>query len=344
VTDTRRQRGVLLVNLGTPASPAVRDVRRYLREFLSDPRVIDIPAPLRWLLLHGIILPFRSRRSAHAYRSIWRPEGSPLLVFSQELRRELGKELGERYAVELAMRYGEPSIAKTLERLASADVERILVVPLFPQYASSSFGSAAEAVLRAAMRRENVPPLELLGPFYDDPDFVGAFAHVARESLAGFGHDHVLISFHGLPERQVRKGDPSGRHCLASLDCCDEVGAVNRFCYRAHCFATARALASSLELPDGSWSVSFQSRLGRDPWLQPYTDRVLQQLGERGVRRVAVLCPAFVADCLETLEEIGLRAREQWRQVGGKELLLVPSLNSHPRWVVALANRVRGRS
>lgn len=333
--------GVLLINLGTPASPEVADVRRYLREFLSDPRVLDLPALGRWLLLYGVILPFRPRASAAAYRKIWRPEGSPLLVESRAFVERLRAELGPGYVVELAMRYGEPAIRDALERLLAADVARVLVVPLFPQYASASFGSAAEAALRTAAGREVVPPLELLGPFYDDPGFLESFAAVTRRALAGFDAEHLLVSFHGLPERQVLKADPTGRHCLASPDCCDRIGPANRLCYRAHCFATARALARALGWPESRWSVSFQSRLGRTPWLRPYTDQVLPELRERGVRRVAVVCPAFVADCLETLEEIGLRAREQWLGLGGEELRLVPSLNAEPRWVTSVAERLR---
>lgn len=337
---TARRRGALLVNLGTPASPAVADVARYLREFLGDPRVLDLPAALRLLLLYAVILPFRSLRSASAYRTIWTADGSPLLVHGRALRDALGKTLGEGWAVELAMRYGEPRIDAALERLAAADVEDIVVVPLFPQYASSSSGSALEAVYRAAGRRWNVPPLHVAQPFYDAPGFVAAWVAVAREPLARFRPDHVLLSFHGLPERQVRKSDPTGAHCLASPGCCDALGPPNRFCYRAHCFASARELASALALAPGAWSVSFQSRLGRG-WLEPFTDRVLPELARRGVRRLAVVCPAFVADYLETLEEIGLRAREQWEGLGGEELLLVPSLNAHPTWVAALAERVR---
>ncbi|HET6305438.1 MAG TPA: ferrochelatase, partial [Myxococcota bacterium] len=223
-----RPTGVLLVNLGTPASPSVGDVRRYLREFLSDPRVIDLAAPARWWLLNAVILPFRPRRSAHAYASIWTPEGSPLLVHSRALAEGVGRALGPGYRVELAMRYGEPSIAGALDRLDANAVERVVVLPLFPQYAASSGGSALEAVYREAGRRWNVPPIGALPAFYDDPGFLRALAEVTRPPLERFRPDHVLLSFHGLPERHVRKSDRTGAHCLARPDCCDALGEANR--------------------------------------------------------------------------------------------------------------------
>jgi protoporphyrin/coproporphyrin ferrochelatase len=338
-----RRRGVLLVNLGTPASPATTDVRRYLREFLTDPRVVDLPAVARALLVYGFILPLRPRTSAAAYEKIWTPEGSPLLVHGRALRDALLKTLGDDYAVELAMRYGEPSISGALDRLLAADVSRIQVVPLFPQYAASSFGSALDAVYRAAGRRWNVPPIDARGPFYDDPGYIGALVRTAQDLPRSLRPDHLLMSFHGLPERQIRRSDPSGSHCLRSPTCCDSVGPHNRFCYRAQCFATARALAEGLELRREHWTVSFQSRLGRTPWIRPYTDETLPGLAERGIRVLGVCCPSFVADCLETLEEIAIRGREQWLSLGGEDLVLVPSLNAHPAWVVALSRWIRSR-
>jgi ferrochelatase len=339
---TAARRGVLLVNLGSPDAPTSKAVRRYLREFLGDPRVIDIPAPARWLLLNALILPFRPRRSAAAYAKIWTPEGSPLVANGRALRDALRKELGDDWAVELAMRYGVPSIDAAFDRLQAADVERIVVVPLFPQYASASTGSALDAVYSAAAERHNVAPLAVLPSFYAEPAFLRAVAATARELPEEKWPDHLLISFHGLPERQVRKSDPSGAHCLASESCCDAIVAANRFCYRAHCTATARALARALGLGPEHWTLSFQSRLGRTPWIQPYTDEVLPELRDKGVRRLAVVCPSFVADCLETLEEIGIRAREQWLALGGEELVLIPCVNAHPLWVDALATWIRG--
>ena len=340
---TAPRRGVLLVNLGSPDAPTPRAVRRYLREFLGDPRVLDMPALGRWLLLNLVILPTRPRPSAEAYEKVWTPEGSPLLVYGRALRDALRKELGDDWCVELAMRYGVPSIDAALERLAAADVDRIVVVPLFPQYASASTGSALDAVYAAAAERNNVPPLAVVPSFYAEPGFVRALSAVARDLPEERRPDHLLISFHGLPERQVKASDTTGRHCLASETCCDAIGPANRFCYRAQCHATARALAESLGLRREHWTLSFQSRLGRTPWIKPYTDEVLPELFERGIRRLAVACPSFVADCLETIEEIGIRAREQWLELGGEDLVLVPCVNDHPLWVEALATWIRAQ-
>lgn len=333
--------GVLLVNLGSPEDPGPAAVRRYLREFLGDPRVLDIPGPLRRLLLEGVILPTRPRTSAAQYASIWTPEGSPLLVFSRRLAEAVAKQLGDGYRVELAMRYGRPAIADALERLVAQDVAEVRVLPLFPQYASASTGSALARILEVAAGMQNVPALQVVASdFCDDPGFVAATAAVARPALEAFRPDFVLLSYHGLPERQVRRSDPSGAHCLASASCCEALGPVNRACYRAQCFATSRALADALGLEADRHGTAFQSRLGRTPWIRPYTDVLLPELAARGVRRLAVLCPSFVADCLETLEEIGVRAREQWEALGGEALLAVPCVNDHPRWVEAVARLV----
>ena len=339
-----RPLGVLLVNLGTPEAPTPRAVRRYLREFLGDPRVIDLPAIPRKLLLEGVILPTRPRASAAAYAKVWMPEGSPLLVHGRALREALAARLGPGHRVELAMRYGVPAIAPALERLARADCRRILVLPLFPQYAAATTGSVLEAVYRAASARWNVPPLDVVDPFYDDPGFIDALAAVALELPEERRPDHLLFSYHGLPERQIRKSDPTGSHCLASEHCCATIGPANRLCYRAQCVATSRALARALGVRDEDWTFSFQSRLGRTPWLRPYTDEVLPKLRERGVQRLAVMCPSFVADCLETLEEIGIRAREQWLALGGEDLIAIPCLNAHPAWVETLAGWVERRA
>jgi ferrochelatase len=334
--------GVLLANLGTPDSPSRRDVRRYLREFLSDPRVIDLPALPRWLLVNLAIAPFRPRRSAAAYQKIWRPDGSPLLAHGRALRDGVARALGPDHVVALGMRYGSPSRASALSELAAARVGRIVALPLFPQWAESSTGSAAACLAREAKARSDAPPLQVLPAFFDAPGFLEAWEAVARPALAQARPDHVLFSYHGLPERQVKAADPTASHCLARADCCDAPPpAVLERCYRAQCLATTRALAGRLGLVPGSCSSSFQSRLGRTPWIRPFTDHVLPELAARGVKRLAVLCPSFVADCLETLEEIGIRGREQWHSLGGESLCLVPSLNAHPRWVEAVAAMVR---
>ena len=332
---------MLLLNLGTPRSPQTGDVRRYLREFLSDPRVIDVAAPLRWALVNLVIAPFRAPRSAAAYRKIWTDSGSPLLANGVALRAALAAELGDGYVVELGMRYGEPSIPGALGRLCDAGVARIVALPLFPQYASSSLGSALARLYGLAAERTNVPALSARAEFYAEPGFVAALAEIARPRLAAFRPDHVLFSYHGLPERHVRQGDPTRQHCLVSERCCAAMVPANARCYRAQCHATTRALAAALALAPRDFSLAFQSRLGRDPWIQPYTDVRLPELARSGVKRLAVLCPSFAADCLETLEEIGIRAAEQWRAAGGEALELVPCANAHPAFVRFLAERAR---
>ncbi len=337
----KEQQGLLLVNLGTPDAPETGAVRRYLREFLSDQRVLDIPAPARWALLELLILPTRPARSAEAYRKVWTEAGSPLLVHSRKLAARLQEALGQTWVVALGMRYGQPSLTSALEKLSAAALRNVTVLPLYPQYASSSTGSTLERVFALAGQAWNVPALRVVPPFFDHPAFLEAWAEVARPALAEARPDHVLFSFHGLPERHILKSDASGKHCLQSASCCDVEVPENRWCYRAQCFRTARALTGRLGLPPGQTTVSFQSRLGRTPWLKPYTDLLLGELAGKGVRRLAVLCPAFVADCLETLEEIGIRARADFLRAGGEALTLVPSLNAHPAFVRALVQLVR---
>jgi len=336
--------GLLLINLGTPDAPQTPEVRRYLRQFLSDPRVLDMNAAARAFVLNVFILPFRPRRSAAAYRKIWTEVGSPLLVHGLALREQLHERLGPQVQVELGMRYQNPSIASAIERFRANDVDRIVALPLFPQYSSAASGSAVEKLFDVVGELWNVPQLQVVPPFYDDSGFLDAFAAVGRRTTREFEPDYVLMSFHGLPERHMTKSDEStnGRHCLESEDCCLRMVAANRNCYRAQSFATARGIATRLGIAESDYSVSFQSRLGRDPWIKPYTDEVIVELAQRGVKKLAVLSPAFVADCLETLEELAIRGREDFRKHGGEDLRLVPSLNSTAPWVdavVALARR-----
>jgi ferrochelatase len=333
-----RRAGVLLINLGTPDAPDTSSVRRYLREFLHDPKVIDINPVGRWLLIEGAILPTRPRKSAEAYQKVWTEAGSPLRVHSEALTAAVQARLGADVPVELGMQYGNPSIASGLQRLQARGVERVVVAPLFPQFATSSTGSSLEKLYRAAGALWPMPSLMTLPPFFDHPGFLDAFAQVARPQLDGFHPDHVLFSFHGLPERHMRRVDVSGAHCLQASGCCDRIVEANRYCYRAQCFATARGLSQRLKLTTEGHTVSFQSRLGRTPWIKPYTDVVFGELAKRGVKRLAVMCPAFVADCLETLEEIGLRGAEQWKAEGGEALHLVTSLNATGPWVDALGS------
>lgn len=339
-SDTRPT-GVLLIQLGTPDSTEVSDVRKYLREFLSDPRVIDIPAPARALLLNAVILPFRPRRSAEQYEKIWTDDGSPLTIHTESLSSALQEALGDGYRVAYGMRYQNPPIETAVTRLAAANCDRIVVLPLFPQYASASTGSALEKALDVIGERWNVPNVVTIGDFYDEPGFIRSVAEVARPQLETFDPDHTILSYHGLPEKQVKKSDPTGEWCLQRPDCCDQMVEANRFCYRAQCFATSRALASELNLEDGTYSTTFQSRLAGQKWIEPYTDVKVEELYKSGVRRLAVLTPSFTADCLETLEEIGIRLREQWEGLGGEELLLVPCVNASPSWVAAVVDLVR---
>lgn len=329
--------GLLLLNLGTPDEPTTPAVRRYLREFLGDPRVLDINPLGRALLLNLIILPRRPAKSAHAYQSIWDPKrGSPLLYHSQDLAAGVATSLGAEWKVELVMRYGNPSIAAGLDALLAAKVDRIVVIPLFPQHAMSSSETAVARVTELAAQRPGLPKLEFIPAFFADPGFLDAFAAVGAPALAAAAPDHVLMSFHGLPVRHIKKTDETKGHCFSSPSCCDTLTSPN--CYRAQCFATARSLAERLGLPKEKYSVCFQSRLGRTPWIQPFTDVMLDEMAAKGVKRLAVMCPAFVADCLETIEEIGIRAKAQFTAAGGEELVLIPSLNSSPAWVDAVCD------
>ncbi|QDV05586.1 Ferrochelatase [Planctomycetes bacterium Poly30] len=332
--------GVLLINLGTPDAPETPEVRRYLRQFLSDPRVLDINPVGRAALLNLIILPTRPAKSAEAYREVWTDMGSPLLFHGEALAKEIAQHIPEAVVV-LAMRYGNPSIAAGLAQLQKAGCDEIVVFPLFPQYASSSTGSAVEAIYAEASKLWNTPFLRIVPPFYDDPEFIESFAEVARPVLDEMQPDHVLFSYHGLPERHVTKSDATGQHCLKTPDCCESIGFANRQCYGAHCHATTAAIQSALELNPTHVSAAYQSRLGRTPWLRPYTDFEVVELAKRGVKKLAVFCPSFVADCLETIEEIGIRAEEDFKKAGGEELRLIPSLNSSERWVRGATKIVR---
>jgi ferrochelatase len=335
--------GLLLINVGTPDTARTADVRRYLRQFLSDPRVLDLPAWRRALVLNLIILPIRPRRSALAYAKIWTAEGSPLRVHGLALRDKLRQRL-PGVEVELGLRYGRPSIAQALARLQEAGASRIVVFPLYPQYSSAATGSALACVFAQAARLVNVPSLHVVPPFHDHPAFLEATAALARPYLERVRPERVLFSFHGLPERQVRRSDPTGSHCLTHDDCCRAMVEANRYCYRAQCFATARALTARLGVGTSQNVVCFQSRLGRTPWIRPYTDEVILRLAREGVRRAVILSPAFVADCLETLEELGLRAAADFRAAGGELLQLVPALNADDRWADALVRIARDGS
>ncbi|MEW6302877.1 MAG: ferrochelatase [Verrucomicrobiota bacterium] len=331
------KQAVLLVNLGSPDSPRVADVRRYLREFLMDGRVMDAPWPVRFAVVHGMILPFRPKQSAEAYHSIWTDQGSPLIVISRKVQAALQSRVA--VPVGLAMRYQNPSIEETVAELIAGGARQLLVIPMFPHYAMSSYETAVERV--RAVAHSFMPGLQLqfVPPYYDHPDYLAALVASAEPFLAR-PHDHLLFSFHGLPERHLRKSDTTGCHCLKVPNCCEIESPAHRTCYRAQCLKTVREFARLAALPAGNYSVAFQSRLGRDPWMQPYTDAEIIRLAREGKKRLLVICPAFVSDCLETLEEIALRGRETFRAAGGEDLTLIPCLNEHPRWIDALAGMV----
>ncbi|MFC5285154.1 ferrochelatase [Pedobacter alpinus] len=329
------KKGILLVNLGTPDSPSTADVRKYLGQFLMDERVIDINAVGRTLLVKGIIVPFRGPKSAKIYKEIWTKEGSPLLIYGHKVRDEIEKKLGNDYQVELAMRYQSPSIEDAIERLKQDKVDSIKVVPLFPQYASASTGSVHQLVMEIVSKWQAIPPINFVSSYYDHPGMIKVFADNARKYLDQ-KWDHILFSFHGIPQRQMRKADVSGQHCLKVNDCCATLTENNKFCYSAQCHHTAQLIAKDLALTPQDYTLCFQSRLGNDPWMKPYTSDILKELADKGVKRILVLCPAFVADCLETLYEISEEYQEEFEELGGEKVQLVESLNDNPAWIDAL--------
>lgn len=332
--------GILLVNTGSSAAPKVPETRRYLRQFLSDPRIIDIAAWKRWLLVNLIILPLRPRKTAHAYEQIWTDRGSPLIAFSEDFRDALAARLDGAH-VAIGMAYGDPSIPSAIDALLAKGIDRLVVVPMFPQYASATTGSVLECVYKHCAHKWNVPSITVLPPYYDDPGYLEAWKEVAAPDLEAFNPDYVLLSYHGLPERQIYKCDESGSHCLKAPNCCERKVLANKDCYRRHCMETGKAIVRLLGLRDDQYKVTFQSRLGRDPWLSPATDETIEELAKQGVKRLAVLSPAFTADCLETLEEIGMGGKETFLERGGEAYHLVPSLNVHPRWVTAMEQMLR---
>jgi ferrochelatase len=331
-------KGVLLVNLGSPDSPKTGDVRKYLREFLMDGRVLDAPYPVRFCVVHGLILPFRPKQSAEAYHKVWLPEGSPLIVTSKKVHEQLRKRVP--VPVELAMRYQSPSIDNAVQKLAAQNVDELLLICLFPHYAMSSFETAVERVKEALHKYGPNIALKVLPPYYNEPDYIDALVATSA-AFPPQNYDHLLFSFHGLPERHLRKSDTTGHHCLQAKNCCETPSPAHATCYRAQCYMTVKAFAAKAGLKDDRYSVAFQSRLGRDPWLRPYTDHEIVRFAENGMKRLLVICPAFVTDCLETLEEIGMRGRESFLAAGGEKLDLIPCLNEHPLWLAFLEKRVR---
>ena len=331
---------LLLVNLGSPASTEVADVRRYLNQFLMDPYVIDVPWPLRRLIV-SLILLRRPKASAEAYESIWWDEGSPLVVISKRLQKAVSAHWPHG-PVELAMRYGEPAIERTLLNMASRGITHITLAPLYPQFADSTVTTVIEEVKRVIAKHRLTLSVKVLMPFFNDSRYQQALVESAQEYLAQ-DYDHVLLSFHGLPERHLHKENPKADHCLKEGDACEEDILQGKLdgCYRTQCLVTAKRFAERAGLEDGKWSVGFQSRLGRAKWIEPYTEDRLDQLAAQGVKKLLVMCPAFVSDCIETLEEIADRGREQFVAAGGESLTLIPCLNEHFSWVQALSELVQ---
>jgi ferrochelatase len=333
-------RAVLLVNLGSPDSPSVPDVRRYLREFLGDERVIDLPAPLRWLLLEGIILRTRPKKSAHAYASVWTPEGSPLMVVSKSVRDKLSASVGPDTPVYLAMRYGQPSIAQVVAQIVADGISELLLIPQYPHYAMSSWETVVVRVQEEVARQAPGLRFTCVQPFFADADYIEALYAVTAPYLR-LPHDHLLFSYHGVPVRHLRKaGCTHGRSAQVD-ECCPPESSTHATCYRSQVLATTRALAARAGLARDRYSVSFQSRLGGEPWCQPFTDAELARLPQAGAKRLLVMCPAFVADCLETLEEIAVEGKEVFLSAGGTSFQTIPCLNDQAPYVEFLAGRVK---
>jgi ferrochelatase len=316
--------GILLINLGTPEQPTLTAVRRYLREFLVDKRVIHLPACIRYILLYGVILPFRSHASTHAYQAIWTPQGSPLLYHSKNLCNKLQAQLGNDYIVALGMRYGKPSIQHALQQLQSC--EHITILPLYPQYSSAASGSSIEKALALLSSREIFPSFTVIRDFYQHPNFIQAQAAQIQPYLSS--GDYILFSYHGLPTNHLLSTG-----CVSECSCeCVQ----HTTCYRAQCYQTTALLAQELRILPTAYTTAFQSRLGKTEWIKPYTEHMLQKLVSQGIQNLTVVCPSFVADCLETLEEIGMRAKTQWLALGGQQFTLIPALNDSAPWVKAV--------
>jgi ferrochelatase len=332
--------GVLLLNVGTPDSTSVSDLRKYLREFLSDARVLDTSPLARWLLVNFIIVPFRSPKSAKMYEQIWTDKGSPLLLNCERQKELLQQALGNNFQVELGMAYGNPSIKNALNKFSEPIYRQIIVLPLFPQYASATTGSVTQAVMENIKGWQTIPEILFINSYYNHPLFIRAFVENGRKYLQE-NYDHIIFSFHGLPERQILKAD-CFNHCLKE-NCCSQITEHNAFCYRAQCFETARLITSQLSLSPDKYSVSFQSRLGRAEWIKPYSTDVIEERAKRGDKRLLIFSPAFTSDCLETIFEIGIEYQHLFKSLGGEKIQLVESLNENPLWIETMKDIILSR-
>jgi protoporphyrin/coproporphyrin ferrochelatase len=334
-----KKTGIILMNLGSPDSTEVKDVRKYLNEFLMDKRVIDYPWLFRKLLVGGIIAPLRAPKSAEAYKTVWTDEGSPLVVLTRQLQSALQNSVAE--PVEVAMRYGQPSMKSSFENLLKRmpDMEHVIAVPLYPHYAMSSYETAVEFAKEIHKKNHYPFTIEFVRPFYNEEQFINALSESIRPFLEE-EYDQLLMSYHGLPERHMKKADITGQHCLKVGDCCNVDSPAHKHCYRHQCFTTTKLVAQALQIPEHKIGVSFQSRLGREEWLKPYTAKRLEELPKEGIKKLVIACPAFVSDCLETLEEIADQGKHTFMEAGGESFKLVPCLNINPLWVKALAGYV----
>lgn len=332
----KEKTGYLLINLGTPDSPYPEDVRTYLDEFLMDPEVIDIPYPLRWILVKLLILKDRPHQSSAQYKTIWTKDGSPLYFYTKALTEKVKKHLHGEAEVEMAMRYGSQSIAKGVEALLRKHVTKMVICPLYPQYSLAATNSSVLAVQKVMKNLRTKVPVESIKAFYSEESYLEAVAKISQKYLKNESYDMAIFSFHGVPERQVKKTDKTGSYCLTAKDCSLSIVEANIDCYRAQCYYTARKVAEKLNIPESKYRVAFQSRLGRTPWIKPYSDDLYRELPQKGIRNMVVLCPSFVADCLETLEEVSVRGEEEFKKYGGEKMTLIPSLNAEPEWVDAV--------
>jgi ferrochelatase len=332
-------KGALLVNLGSPNSTSTKDVRKYLDEFLMDERVIDVPYLMRAFLVKGIILNTRPKKSAAAYKKIWWDEGSPLIVLSNRLHKKVN-EITD-IPVELAMRYGNPSMKSGIQKLAEQGVTEILLIPLYPQFAMAT--TETIEVLAKEIIKKQFPKIKLtiVPAFYNKPDYIEVLSKSIQNELTRLAPEHLLFSYHGVPERHIEKSDITKSHCKIDGSCCNTLSAAHEFCYRHQCYETTKNVAAKLNLKEGSYSTSFQSRLGRDPWLQPYTDQTIDNFAKTGVKKLAVVTPAFVSDCLETLEEIGMEAKHSFIENGGEDFNMIPCLNDNDDWVKTLSGWIK---
>jgi ferrochelatase len=334
------KKGVFLINLGSPKSPTKEDVRIYLDEFLMDPRVVDLPQPLRSILVRGIILNTRPKKSAAAYAKVWTDEGSPLIVFSKRVKSKLEAKL-DSIPVVLGMRYGEPSIERGLDELTELGVDDVLVVPLYPQYAMSTTETVVEKVREVIEQKHEGIRAQGVAPFYKDESYIAAMAASAQKAANHEAYDRILFSYHGVPERHIRKSDITGSHCKIDGTCCNTPSKAHKECYRHQCFETTKLVAEALNIPLEKCLSTFQSRLGIDPWLKPYTADTLEKLPDNGITKLAVLTPSFVSDCLETIEEMDMENREIFEEAGGIVYDFIPCLNDSDPWIDALETWVK---